>query len=565
MKIKILSLIGGLIILSFFGCQSFVSENTADLVLHNTHIYTINQSQPTAEAVAVSDGKILWVGDNEGAKKWMGEKTEVLDLNGKIVVPGLIESHAHIMGIGAQVQNISLAKTSSYDELIAMVAEAVKETPKGEWIQGRGWHQSKWTPQPEMVKGYQTHEALSAVSPDHPVFLTHASGHAAFANAKAMEIAGITNGMAFSEDGEVIQYPDGRPTGVFSERAASLISRHIPEPSAAALAKRLELAIEECLANGITSFQNAGASQEEVDLFEDFVANDKMKLHMWTMLSGSDSSMLERWYQKGPQLSDFLTVRSIKLYADGALGSRGAWLLEPYSDRHNHVGNPIMPMKRVAQIALDGLEHGFQVCSHAIGDRANREVLNAYEAAFVAKPDQAKDHRYRIEHAQHLHPEDIPRFADLGVIASMQAIHMSSDRPWAIDRLGKERIESGAYVWRSLLDSGAKVINGTDAPVEPVNPIACYYASVSRKTLAGTPEEGYESAQRMTREEALKSYTLDAAYGAFEEGEKGSVEVGKWGDFTVLSQDILTVPEKDLLKTEIEYTIVGGNVVYSKR
>ncbi|MDX2250211.1 MAG: amidohydrolase [Bacteroidia bacterium] len=547
-----------------FSLSACIPKTPADFALINGNIYTVNPSQPHAEAVAVKDGRIIAVGTNEEIEVFIEEKTEVLDLAGKTVVPGLIESHAHIMGVGENKRYLNLLAVGSYDELVEKVAEAVAKAKPGEWILGRGWHQSKWIPQPEMITGYQTHEKLSAVSPDNPVFLSHASGHAAFANAKAMEIAGITPSMTFGEEGEIIQYPDGRPTGIFTESAAGLIGRFVPQDTPETLRLDLQAAIDECLANGLTSFQDAGSGPAAIDTYEAFVKEGKMAIRLWTMLDGSDEKLLQTWYAKGPHTeSEFLTVRAIKLYADGALGSRGAWLLEEYTDRPGHRGNPIMPMDYVQTVSRDALKHGFQVCVHAIGDRANREVLDRFEAAFAESPE-IKDPRFRIEHAQHLHPEDIPRFSKLGVIASMQAIHMSSDRPWAIDRLGQKRIDEGAYVWRKLIDSGAKVINGTDAPVEPLSPIACFYASVSRKTLAGEPSGGYEPSQKMTRAEALRSYTLDAAYGAFQEKEKGSIEVGKLGDFTVLSQDIMVVEEEKILSTVIEYTLVGGVVRYKK-
>lgn len=295
-------------------------------------------------------------------------------------------------------------------------------------------------------------------------------------------------------------------------------------------------------------------------------SEDKLNVRIYAMLTGWDKTLLNEWYSKGLMIDDdnLFTIRSIKLNCDGALGSRGAWLLEPYSDRPGHFGHETLPMEFVRETSLQGLEHGFQVCSHAIGDRANREILDRYEIAFNALPEKANDHRFRIEHAQHLHPEDIPRFAELNVIPAMQAVHMSSDRPWAIDRLGEKRIKEGAYMWQTLLQSGVPIVNGTDVPVEPINPIASFYASVSRKTLKGTPEDGYEPEQKMTREQALKSYTLDAAYGAFEEDIKGSITKGKLADFTIYNQDLMTVPEADILKTEVTMTIFSGEIVYSK-
>ncbi|UWX55116.1 amidohydrolase [Maribacter litopenaei] len=432
---------------------------------------------------------------------------------------------------------------------------------------------SKWDQLPEnSVLGFPTHEALSAVSPHNPVYLRHASGHAGFANAKAMELAGLqlmgTENMdALSvEGGEVIVDDLGLPTGVFNERAMTLITQHIPENTPEKDIQAFELAVAACHRNGITGFHDAGIGRETIALYDTMKAEGKMGIRMYAMLTGWDKELLNEWYEKGPSVDPehLFTIRSIKLNCDGALGSRGAWLLEPYSDRPDHYGHETLPMEFVKETSLNGLEHGFQVCSHAIGDRANREILDRYEAAFKEKPQMVNDNRFRIEHAQHLHPDDIPRFAELGVIPAMQAVHLSSDRPWAIDRLGEKRIKEGAYMWQALLQSGIPVVNGTDVPVEPLNPIASYYASVTRKTLEGNPEGGYEPGQKMTREQALRSYTLDAAYGAFEEGIKGSITEGKLADFTIFDQDLMTVPEDTLLDTQVEMTIFNGQVVYTK-
>lgn len=536
----------------------------ADLVIYQGQIYTVNPQMPQVEAVAVRGEKIIFAGKKDQVEKFVGEQTEIIDLEGKTMIPGFIESHGHLLGLGQFKRNLDLTGVKNYEELVEMVESAVAKAEPGEWILGRGWHQSKWVPQPDvMVHGYQVHEALSAVSPDNPVMLDHASGHAVFVNAKAMEIAGIQADTKVGEGGEIIRDESGRPTGIFTENAEKLIVDHVPKSTPQGIRKDLEAAIETCLKHGITSFQDAGSNQMAIDAYREFVQGGKMNIRLWVMLSGSDSVLLKNWYKKGPVRGEYLNISAIKLYADGALGSRGAWLLEEYKDRPGHYGNPVTPIEEIEEIAKEGLKHGFQVCTHAIGDRANREVLDAYKSAFETYPDK-KDHRFRIEHAQHVHPMDIPRFAEMGVIPSMQAIHMSSDRPWAIDRLGLLRIQKGAYMWKAFLESGARVINGTDTPVEPVDPIPCFYASVTRKTLKGKPEGGYEPGQRMTREEALRSYTLDAAYGAFEEDVKGSIEVGKYADFTVLSQNIMNIPEEQILNTEVVMTIVGGKVKYKK-
>ncbi|MCE2995548.1 MAG: amidohydrolase, partial [Flammeovirgaceae bacterium] len=367
-----------------------------------------------------------------------------------------------------------------------------------------------------------------------------------------------------NEGGEIIKDDLGNPTGIFNERAQSLISNYIPKETEETNAKALELAIQASLKNGITSFHDAGATRNSIELFKKFKQEGKLQTRLYVMLTGFDPSLVYEYFRMGPVIDStgLLTIRSVKLNCDGALGSRGAWLLEPYTDRTDFSGMATLSMDTVAKISIEGLKYGFQICSHAIGDRANREILDRYEAAFKGNPEKAKDVRFRIEHAQHLAPSDIPRFGQLGVIPAMQAIHLSSDRPWAIERLGEKRIKEGAYMWQSLLKSGAKVVNGTDVPVEPINPIASFFASVTRQTLKGEPEGGYEPAEKMTREQALKSYTLDAAYGAFQEKMIGSIETGKLADFTILSQDIMTVPDNQILSTKVEMTIFGGKVLY---
>jgi predicted amidohydrolase YtcJ len=548
------------------------SQQPADLVIRGGTIYTMEQVSPVVEAVAVSGHKIVFTGSAAEAEKLIGKETRVIDLQGKTMTPGLIEGHGHIMGLGYNELNLDLADTKSYDELVERVRAAVAKSEPGQWIVGRGWHQDKWVTKPEkMVKGFQTHQQLSEVSPDNPVFLGHASGHAGFANARAMQIAGVNQLSVESleknlgEGGEIIRDQLGNPTGIFNERAQLLIGKHIPENTPESDEQALALAMEACARNGITGFHDAGASRSSIELFRNFKAAGKLKTRLYVMITGRDRALVNEWLRKGPEVdsSAWLTIRSIKLNCDGALGSRGAWLLEPYSDRKDFSGMATLSMDTVLATAREALKTGFQVCSHAIGDRANKEVLDRYETAMKEFP-QASDHRFRIEHAQHLHPDDLPRFAQLGVIPSMEAIHLSSDRPWAIDRLGEKRIKDGAYMWQSLLKSGARIVNGTDVPVEPIDPIACFFASVTRQTLAGTPDGGYEADQKMTREQALRSYTLDAAYGAFQDDVKGSIVPGKLADFTVFSQDIMTEEESDLLKTTVEMTIVGGEVVFNR-
>jgi predicted amidohydrolase YtcJ len=379
-----------------------------------------------------------------------------------------------------------------------------------------------------------------------------------------MDIAGIKTDSDTGEGGEMIVDSDGNPTGVFTETAMGLFSKVLPANDDASDEKAYRMATSNCLREGITSFHDAGIGQSTIGLFRKMISKGEARVRLYAMLDGSDRGLMEEFFSTGPVIDtadQVLTIRSIKLYMDGALGSRGAWLLEPYSDMPDHVGHAVTSTEYISEIAEKAVNSGYQVCTHAIGDRANRETLDIYETVFRKYPE-GRNSRFRIEHAQHIDPEDIPRFAILGVLPAMQAIHMSSDRPWAIDRLGEKRISQGAYVWQALLVSGARIVNGTDVPVEPISPVACFYASVTRKTLQGTPPGGYEPEQKMTREQALRSYTLDAAYGAFEEDIKGSIENGKLADFTVFSHDIMSVPEDSILNTKVIMTVIGGEVVY---
>ncbi|MFZ2904796.1 MAG: amidohydrolase [Cyclobacteriaceae bacterium] len=553
-------------------CSCNIAKEQADVVILGGTIYTVNEKQPTVEAVVVLGDKIAFAGTEREAREWIGDSTQVIDLQGKTMTPGFIEGHGHLMGVGFNELDLDLSGIANFDELVEKVRIAASTAKPGQWILGRGWHQDKWDAKPtNMVKGYPSHYALSKVSPDNPVFLSHASGHMSLVNAKAMEIAGVNQlsveslNKSGGEGGEIIRDEHGNPTGLFNENAENLVARFIPQSDQDRLSRALELAIQACHRNGITSFHDAGVSRETIALFEKFKREGKLDLRLYVMLTGWDRDLVHEWLKKGPEVDpdNLLTIRSIKLNCDGALGSRGAWLLEPYTDRKDFYGMATLSMDTVLATSRLALTSGFQVCSHAIGDRANREILDRYEIALKENP-AVKDSRFRIEHAQHLHPQDIPRFGQLGVIPAMQAIHMSSDRPWAIDRLGEKRIKEGAYMWQSLLKSGAKIVNGTDAPVEPINPIPCFYASVTRMTLKGQPEGGYEPSEKMTREQALRSYTLDAAYGAFEENSKGSIEVGKLADFTIFSDDIMTVADTAILNTTVAMTILGGKVVFEK-
>ncbi|WP_425390925.1 amidohydrolase [Ekhidna sp.] len=539
---------------------------SADKVIFNGSIYSMDDSNPKVEAVAIKADTFLYVGTYEGVKQYIGDQTETVDLDGKTMTPGLVEGHAHIMGVGYNLLNVDLREAKSYQEVVEMVADRASKAPEGTWITGRGWHQDKWTEKPEMTNGFPTHDLLSEAVPNHPVYLKHASGHAALANAKAMEIAAISEGTPQPDGGEIFKSVSGSPTGIFNETAQGLITKVIPDATKESDEQALRLALEQCFKYGITGFHQAGSGPDHINLFKEFAERGDLKLRLYVMLNGRDEELLDEYFKNGIEedlYDNQLTVRSVKLYADGALGSRGAWLLEEYTDAPGVHGHNVMPMDEIEAITKDAYKAGFQVCVHAIGDRANREVLDIYERTFQLYPESApKEPRFRIEHAQHFHPDDIPRFAEMGVIPSMQAIHMASDRPWAIDRLGQQRIEWGAYMWQTLLQSGARIVNGTDAPVEPITPLASLYASVSRRTLEGSPDGGYEPSEKMTRDQALKSYTLDAAYAAFREDRKGSIEVGKWADLTIFDKNIMTIPEDDILDTKVMMTIIGGEIVY---
>ena len=544
----------------------------ADLVLRNGKVVTLSNSAPVAEAIAVRGDKISALGSNRDAQGWIGPGTKVIDLHGMLAVPGFIEGHGHFTGVGEFRMGLDLREARTWDEIVAQVARAVKQAKPGDWIIGRGWHQSKWDHPPEPnVEGFPLHDSLDKVSPNNPVMLTHASGHASFVNAKAMEAAGITRATANPKGGEILKDKSGNPTGLLRETAEQLAGRAHSDWEArrsnqevrAQWRREVDLAIDESLSKGITTFEDAGSPFATVDGLKAMAERHELRMRIWMMLRVPNDQLapkLDQYKMIGVG-GNFLTVRAIKRQIDGALGSRGAWLLEPYTDKPDSSGLNTEDPADIRKTAELAIQHGYQLCVHAIGDRANREVLNIYEETFRAHPEQ-KELRWRIEHAQHLSAADIPRFAELGVIAAMQGVHCTSDAPYVLLRLGERRAAEGAYVWQKLMKSGAIVGNGTDAPVEDVSPLASFYASVSRKLKDGTV---FYPDQRMSREEALRSYTWNNAYAAFEEKIKGSLEVGKLADITVLSKDIMTIPEDQIPTTDVAYTIVGGKVMFQNR
>lgn len=548
------------LILAFPG---FAQE--ADVVLHNGRVATVDSANPEAEAIAIIGERIHAVGSNVAIQKHIGSKTRVMDLKGRLVTPGFIEGHAHFVGLGQSKMILDLTKAKTWDDIVRQVAEAADNAAPGDWIIGRGWHQAKWETPPEPnVHGYPVHSSLSRVTPDNPVLLTHASGHMCFANAKAMELGNVTKATKDPAGGEILHSEDGSPCGVFRETAQGLVrARQEKSPTAAErdLQTAIQLATDECLRNGITSFQDAGSSFATIDAFKALADSNELRVRLYVMIRDSNqrlASLLPR-YKFIDAGKRHLTVRAIKRSIDGALGPHGAWLLGPYEDMPNSTGLNTATIPSVRRSAELANQHGFQVCVHAIGDRANRETLDIFEALLTKNPN-GRNLRWRVEHAQHLHPEDIPRFSRLGVIASMQAVHCTSDAIFVPDRLGEVRSRNGAYVWRSLLDSGAIVTNGTDAPVEDVNPIPSFYASVTRQLPNGT---AFYPEQCMTRAEALRSYTLSCAIAAFEEGDKGSLEPGKLADIVVWSEDFMTCDADDIQKARPIITMVGGRVLYS--
>lgn len=554
-------LLGGMVSISA-SCDG-PSADDADLVLLHGKVVTVDEAVPDGEAIAMRGGLIQAVGSDDEVEGYIGTETRVIDLQGQLAIPGLIDSHLHFMGVGEAQLQLDLMEVANWDEIVDMVAQAVAEAGPGTLILGRGWHQEKWDHVPEPnVEGFPLHDRLSAVSPDNPVILTHASGHATLANARAMEMAGITASTPNPPGGEILHDAAGNPIGVFRETASGLLApaqEGAPPEDGRRVAR---LAAEELLENGITSAHDAGVGYETVDLYQSMVDAGELGVRLNVMLSESNEALEAQMdqYRMIGYGDNHLTVRTIKRFMDGALGSRGAWLLEPYADLPGSTGLNTTPPEVIEETAHIAAEHNFQLAVHAIGDRANREVLDIFQRTFQAYPDRT-DWRWRDEHTQHLNPEDIPRFGEMGVIASMQAIHCTSDAPYVLQRLGEQRAEEGAYVWQKLMNTGALIANGTDAPVEAVDPLPGFYAFVTRKLKDGS---AFFPDQRLSRMEALRAYTINGAYAAFEEDLKGSLTPGKLADVTVLSRDIMTVPEEEILGAGVVYTIVGGKVLYER-
>lgn len=557
------------VLITFFylGCKEDVAF---DLIIKNANIYAVDTTY-TGDAIAIYDGKIVKIGRWEDFSNNITNEVKVIDAEGNFVMPGFIEGHGHYSGLGYSLINLNFLTSKSWVDIVEKVAQRAKEVKKGDWIIGRGWHQEKWDSIPKQnVYKYPFHYALSEVSPNHPVILYHASGHSLYANKRAMDLVGINKETSNPIGGEIVRNSDGEAIGVFEERAMSLFTEKYEAYIASLDQVRLDsiwheaihLAEQECLKKGITSFQDAGSTFDELKKYENLALANKMQVRLWAMARQSADELEGKVakYKKINVGHNFYTCNAIKSEVDGALGAFGAWLLEPYSDKPGFKGQNTTDIYDVKKIADMAIANDMQFCVHAIGDRANRVVLDIYEGVMAQHPEK-KDLRWRIEHAQHLNTEDIPRFAKNKIIASMQGIHCTSDAPFVVKRLGENRARTGAYAWRSLLDKGVIVANGTDAPVEDVDPIKSFYASVTRKRedigLIFYPE------QAMTRAEAIYSYTLGNAFAAFEDKIKGSIKPGKLADLVILSQDLVKCSDDDILKTKVLFTITDGKVRYS--
>lgn len=534
------------------------AQAQADMVLHNARIYTMNDDQPEAEALAARDGRILMVGTDAEVLDAYPD-AERVDAGGRTVVPGLIDAHVHLMGLAQSLIRADLVGTESKQDIINRLQDFADNLPEDAWLLGRGWDQNDW---PEQQ--FPTRADLDEAFPDRPVWLTRIDGHAAWANTAALEAVGLDSlrQMDDPEGGTILRGDAGEPTGVFIDAAMSIIGSQVPDPSDEELDRALELALDETAKYGLTGVHEAGIDRETVERYQRFIDGGRFPIRNYAMIGGRGDTF-DYFCDEGPiyNYADRLAVRSVKFYIDGALGSRGAALLEDYSDDEGNRGLLQQQPETFRQNVHDAMECGFQVNTHAIGDRGNRIVLDTYEEAMAATGRTIG--RHRVEHAQILAPSDIPRFAELGVIASVQPTHATSDMYWAEERLGPERIE-GAYPWRSLLDRGARIAFGSDFPVEQVDPLLGFYAAVTRQDAEGWPEGGWHPEERVTRKEALRGFTLDAAYAAYQEDELGSLEPGKFADFVVFSRNIMEVDPSDILDAEVIATYLGGEAIYGE-
>ena len=551
--------VGRLLLLALLlpASPALAQVSNADLLLLDARVITMNEKQPSAQAIAIRADRIVWVGSNDEAKRLYPKPARTIDLHGATILPGIIDAHTHLINLGQSLVRLNLKDAATEKEMVERVKNRVASAAPDEWILGWGWDEGKW------ASNYPSNRLLSEISPKNPVFLVGLHTFAALANKRALELAGITRDTQDPENGKILrEEKTGEPTGILLNRAQALVEKHIPPMTLVQVKRAIQLAARECVRNGLTSVHEAQMTPIMLQAFRELVQEGRLPIRIYAMLDGADKNLVDEWFQRGPEIDPYhrLTIRAIKIFADGALGSRGATLLEPYTDAPQTKGVMTTSQSEVYSLTLRSLQHGFQVCTHAIGDAANRSVLDAYAQASHDTPE-AHDPRLRIEHAQVLAPEDIPRFVKLGVIASMQPTHCTSDMPWAEKRLGPQRIK-GAYAWRSVKDTGAHLPLSSDFPGETLNPFYGIYAAVTRQDPEGNPPGGWHPEQRLTLNEALRGYTAEAAYAGFEEQVKGSIENGKLADLTVISNDITKISPKELLSLRVLKTLVGGKIVY---
>ena len=557
-------------VLATIGCSKKTGLKSADLVLLHGKILTLDSINPEAKALAAKGETILAVGTDEDIQAYIGSDTTIIDMKGMLAVPGLIDGHGHYMSLGESLMGLDLKSAQTWDEIVRMVEKEVQKAKPGEWIVGRGWHQDKWIRPPEPnIEGLPVHHGLSAISPDNPVLLIHVSGHGVFVNAKALDLAGYYPNTLEPIGGEIVRDEAGNPTGMLRETAqdgarealARYRARRSLDEIETEMREHVRLAAEEAITNGITTFHDMGETFDTIDLLKRMAEEGNLPVRLCVAIQEPARILTEKMamYRMVGYGNGYLTVRAIgEKVLDGALGTHGGWLLEPYTDKPESTGFNVTPIDDIQRSAELAIEHDYQMEIQGIGDRACRELLDIYEDQFAKNPDK-KDLRWRIEHCQVIHPADLPRFKQLGVIASVRGVFATSDGPWVMKRLGEERTRERGYLYRTLFQSGAIVVNGTDPPVEDIDPIANFYCSVTRRMGDGSV---FFSEQRLTRQQALESYTINPAYAAFEEDIKGTLTPGKLADITVFSKDIMSIPEDEILNTEIVYTIIGGKIKF---